>query len=1292
MYFSSIFTGTLWRPLKELVRSSLKALIFGGILILSTVQHSAASDFVAELKHAQEQDKCPADLWAALSQSLKNRSVPSGQLRELAQAIWNLNLYVCLLPADALFDIFGELQRGDPKRAFSQFVRGADDEQLTFVGEVLYFGNSNTPRRELGLKLLKQAHATDDLDLISASSDGDPGDSPGFSADYDFFQEYLDGLSGTRTAKQVVTKFSKSLGNLREGRGDNRFVYLTQDERTLAHWLAHLAGYNPEIATNLIRYGSSQLAFAVGTILLEGSSEHGFDRPRGIALIKSAADKGLSEAQYRYAILAEFDPSLVNSRADATRYYELAAKGGERAAAFALARRADDASDRKDAEKWYGKAAGLIPSIGEERSGGYERSLEAGSRYLTSPEGKNLLDKLTKHNAGLATALGDVMVCVDCDTIPDPNRSADWYRKAISADGEQDQDGTEAALKLARLLLVFPDVARNENELGGLLEKFGNRNTEFTGLKIAVVAARGEANIDDVRKALDDLCADGECIRLFHDLAIGAIAPQFARLGFEKLRAYVAQPADDNVSPDGSLALMDALAFYGDFQGAADVIHGDFQGAADVIRGSFDPSSFDDFNARGSVIRRLVTDRGFNKQNAKPLVNLLQTLKVAGDLNADILLRAIELPRLTDEVPGLNATPADDGRVAELVELQRAENARGGPSVGLSSVSRRVAAAYLSRGDAEKALRYELVALNTDLTMNKVRVIQDGVVPTGLREVCLLTRSSRRTLAYGYGAVSNVLAKVAVNRLQEVRRDIADMPADLQTCFADSASDSYRWLAGLFFEQGDQANFSKVMSMLRDFETFNFVQREQNAAGASFSPIKMSTLDTELVAAIKDVKATDYSAASQIRTLAAKGGQMTADEGVHLKELQEIVDQQTQRTDALIDSIAKDRGKDSATVDAFTKNVEGNLKSEALIQYVVLPDRINALLTTPTGRIPYVWKKVGDKPFSRALLNEKIKALRDELTDTGNHGHDASAEMYQMLFAPLAREVQASGAKSLILQLDGPLKYVPFSALRNGDHYLIESYSVVRMNAREIGANSFGPTPPLIAAFGLTEARGTLPALPGVEHELALVVDDGVSNGIVPGKRFLDADFTTSMIAQSLQFAGEPQRGILHLASHFVLGKTQSDSFLELGDQRLSVADFLKLTDRELKLGKLTLLTLSACDTGYRDIEENDDLDAFAAKMINTGTRAVLASLWEVPDSSTGYFMRRFYNLTVSKGQSRPEALANTMREFISGVAEHTAVEVADEAVPPAAKDAVQTYDFDHPYYWAPFELFEATR
>ncbi|RWY79153.1 CHAT domain-containing protein [Rhizobium leguminosarum] len=1282
MYFSRIFTVKLWRPLKELVQSSFKALIVGGILILATVQHSAASDFVAELKNAQEQDKCPADIWTALSQSLKNHSIPSGQLRELAQAIWGFELYVCLLPADTLVDIFGELQRNDPKRAFSQFVRGADDEKLTFVGEVLYFGNSDAPRRELGLKLLKQAHATDDLDLISSSSDGDPGDPPGFSADYGFFQEYQDGLSGSRTAMQVVTKFSKGLGNLREGRGDNRFVYLTQDERTLAHWLAHLAGYNPEIATNIIHYGSPQLAFAVGTILLEGSSEHGFDRPRGIALIKSAADKGLSEAQYRYAILAEFDPSLVNSHVDATRYYELAANGGERAAAFALARRADDASDRKDAEKWYGKAAGLMPSIGEEGSGGYERSLEAGSRYLTSPEGKNLLDKLTKHNAELATALGDVMVCVDCDTIPDPNRSADWYRKAISADGEEDQDGTGAALKLARLLLVFPDVARNENEFGDLLEKFGDRNTEFTGPKIAVDAARGEANTDDVSKALDDLCADEECIRLFHDLAIGAIAPQFARLGFEKLRAYIAQPPD-NVSSDGYLALMDALAFYGDFQGAADVIRG---------KNRFDPTSFDDFNTRASVIRRLVTDHGFTKQNAKPLVSLLQTLKVAGDLNADFLLRAIELPRLADEVPGLNATPAEDGRVAELVELQRAENARGGPSVGLSSVSRRLAAAYLSRGDAQTALRYELVALNTDLTMNKMRVIQDGVVPTGLREVCLLTRSSRRTLAYGYGAVSNVLAKVAVNRLQEVRRDMADMPADLQTCFADSASDSYRWLAGLFFEQGDQANFSKVMSMLRDFETFNFVQRERNAAGASFSPIKMSTLDTELVAAIEDVKATDYSAASQIRTLAAKGGQMTAHEGVHLKELQDIVDQQTRRTDALIDSIAKDRGKDSATVDAFSKNVEGNLKSEVLIQYVVLPDRINALLTTPTGRIPYVWKKLGDKPFSRVLLNEKIKALRDELTDTGNHGHDASAEMYQMLFAPLAREVQASGAKSLILQLDGPLKYVPFSALRNGDHYLIESYSVVRMNAREIGANSFDPTPPLIAAFGLTEARGTLPALPGVEHELALLVDDGVSKGIVPGKRFLDADFTTSMIAQSLQFAGEPPRGILHLASHFVLGETQSDSFLELGDQRLSVADFLRLTDRELRLGKLTLLTLSACDTGYRDIEENDDLDAFAAKMINTGTRAVLASLWEVPDSSTGYFMRRFYNLAVSKGQSRPEALANTMREFISGVAEHTAVEVADEAVPPAAKDPVQTYDFDHPYYWAPFELFEATR
>jgi tetratricopeptide (TPR) repeat protein len=90
-----------------------------------------------------------------------------------------------------------------------------------------------------------------------------------------------------------------------------------------------------------------------------------------------------------------------------------------------------------------------------------------------------------------------------------------------------------------------------------------------------------------------------------------------------------------------------------------------------------------------------------------------------------------------------------------------------------------------------------------------------------------------------------------------------------------------------------------------------------------------------------------------------------------------------------------------------------------------------------------------------------------------------------------------------------------------------------------------------------------------------------------------------------------------------------------------------ELTAEEIaghRLDGLRLLVLSACDTGYgADAAEDGGVGLFAAAHA-AGVRAVLGSLWRVPDDATRALMEAFYGGIVA-GQSPVRALADAQRE-----------------------------------------------
>ncbi|MBK6973100.1 MAG: CHAT domain-containing protein [Sterolibacteriaceae bacterium] len=121
---------------------------------------------------------------------------------------------------------------------------------------------------------------------------------------------------------------------------------------------------------------------------------------------------------------------------------------------------------------------------------------------------------------------------------------------------------------------------------------------------------------------------------------------------------------------------------------------------------------------------------------------------------------------------------------------------------------------------------------------------------------------------------------------------------------------------------------------------------------------------------------------------------------------------------------------------------------------------------------------------------------------------------------------------------------------------------------------------------------------------------------------------------QALQRTLSERYPVFNLASHFQFRPTERDSFPLLGaGSRLDLASLRK----RCVFDGFNLITLSACETavgGGRGCK----VDGLALTVQKSGAKGVLATLWPVPNASTGRLMQSFYRLrqgetTASGGQ-----------------------------------------------------------
>ena len=525
--------------------------------------------------------------------------------------------------------------------------------------------------------------------------------------------------------------------------------------------------------------------------------------------------------------------------------------------------------------------------------------------------------------------------------------------------------------------------------------------------------------------------------------------------------------------------------------------------------------------------------------------------------------------------------------------------------------------------------------------------------------------------ARGNGAAAAYFGKQAVDTIQGMRKSTAGLERELQSGFLHDKSAVYRGLADLLIGQGRLGEAQQVLAMLKEEELFDFIRRDGNADPRSTRPAlngveqpwakryaqisgELATLGTRREA-LERKRREGLSAAEQ-----AELKQIEGDAGVARKGFVAFLDELVKESARL------DAERRSSLARRDVEGLEGHqddLKvlgdGAVMLHYVVMPDKVRIILTTADVQLGRAFA------IEEKNLYRKIIEFREALQSPARDAAPAARALYEVLVAPVAADLRAAGARTLMLSLDGALRYAPFAALHDGERYLVEDYRIAMLTeAAKSRLTVRGARSLRFAGLGTTRSLPGFDALPAVRGELEGILKVGALEGEV----HLDEQFTAERVRETLG----RKVGLLHLASHFVFQPgTETDSFLLLGDgSRLSLRD---LREAGFNFRGVELLTLSACETalGGGADANGREVEGLGALAQQRGARAVMATLWPVADASTGLLMREFYRLRAGEAElSKAEALRQAQLGLLNKRITHES-----------------GVAFSHPFFWAPFIL-----
>ena len=320
----------------------------------------------------------------------------------------------------------------------------------------------------------------------------------------------------------------------------------------------------------------------------------------------------------------------------------------------------------------------------------------------------------------------------------------------------------------------------------------------------------------------------------------------------------------------------------------------------------------------------------------------------------------------------------------------------------------------------------------------------------------------------------------------------------------------------------------------------------------------------------------------------------------------------------------------------------------AVLYPIVFPDRTELLVSYSTGLMRY------SVPITAQVLTQEVRAFRRLIEKRTTREYLPHAQqLYTWLIRTIEPDLIQQKIQTLVIVPDGVLRTIPFSALHDGNSFLIQKYAV----ALTPGLYLTDPRPLdrgkiRFLAGGLTKSVQGFPPLPYVAEEV-----DSIRT-LYQADQLLNQEFRTPVLEQELR---ESRYGILHIATHGKFSTNADESFLLTFDGKLTMEMLDKLIGLfRFRQDPLELLTLSACQTAVGDDRAALGLAGVAIK---AGARSALATLWFINDEASAALISEFYRQLRDPSVSKAVAIQRAQVKLLG--------------------DRV----YEHPAYWSPFLL-----
>jgi CHAT domain-containing protein len=327
----------------------------------------------------------------------------------------------------------------------------------------------------------------------------------------------------------------------------------------------------------------------------------------------------------------------------------------------------------------------------------------------------------------------------------------------------------------------------------------------------------------------------------------------------------------------------------------------------------------------------------------------------------------------------------------------------------------------------------------------------------------------------------------------------------------------------------------------------------------------------------------------------------------------------------------------------------------------------------------------------RDEIADGISRLTDRDTlDSQRKARAVVRQAYELLLAPVKDRIRG---KDLVIVPGGPLAYVPFEALVEDGHFLIEKHRIryapsltalhlIRLweRTRDKPQRPFWALADPVYDKADKRVAGELDLDQATKDALAKYLarpDRGSAAGeAYPRLRFTgpeaeairarlgaaETDVLTGLQASEAAVKAASDKGLLararyvHFATHGILGLDTGQPpalVLSLVGNDGARDDDGGINDGFLRFDEVTrlrlnadLVVLSACETGKGRLYAGEGVTGLARAFLYAGSRGVVCSLWAVDDRETAAFMARLYG-DLKDGQAAADALRTAKLDMI---------------------------------------------